>query len=87
MQLLKPFVTQSSINQTYLSDHTLRMVTQIHIGQRSSTNLLTYLSLNADGSASTKDIAMKKILLSRTHFDMKPFYEWEDMEMLPLAVS
>ena len=30
---------------------------------------------------------MKKILLSHTHFDMKPFYEWEDLEMMPLAVS
>ena len=53
------------------------------------TNLQTYLSLNAARAANSKDIVMKLILRSHTHFYMKQFCDWGDLEVevLPLAVS
>lgn len=79
----------SSINNTYMSNHTLRLigescnkgspVDEVHDRVR---NLL-----RMHENASSKDeIAIRKILYSHRDLDMEPFFEWE-LKFLPMIVS
>mmetsp|Transcript_26434 Transcript_26434/g.55209 ORF Transcript_26434/g.55209 Transcript_26434/m.55209 type:complete len:329 (+) Transcript_26434:526-1512(+) len=69
----------SSINATFLSNHTIR-----YFGCTIPRNVSKYLALNDSGSE-TKQIAMCKILRSYHEIDVKPFFEW-DLKALPLVV-
>lgn len=69
----------SSINSTFLSNHTIR-----YFGYTIPTNVSRYFALNASGSEA-KQIAMCKILRSHCEIDVKPLFEW-DLNALPLAV-
>jgi len=72
----------SSVNDTYLSNHTLR---DLGVGELDlPANLSSLLELNC--GADKKQVAIRHILFHHTHLDMEPFLEW-DLKVLPLAVS
>ena len=73
----------SSVNNTYLSNHTLESL-GVMTGNECGA-LLTLLALNRS-SENKKHVALRKILKHHQHFDMKPFFEWE-LKVLPTAVS
>ena len=72
----------SSVNNTYLSNHTLE-----EFGNRLQAvpgGVESGLNLNAFDN---KDqVAVWKILMYHSHFDMEPFFEWE-FKVLPLMVD
>jgi len=65
---------KSSINSTFLSNHTLRYVTQLQ----------PYFKLNSIDDK--KKVAMIKILQHHDDFDMIPYFEWE-FKVLPLMIG
>ena len=76
----------SSINNTFLSNHTLSFE---HSGFVTPTNLPDDVRSSGAFNRSSEDkkqVAIKKILKHHHHFDMQPFFEW-DLKVLPLAVS
>ena len=88
----------SSINQTFLSNHTLTKVvengtflsnhTLDHVYAGTST-LLTLLELNDsldDTYLDTKEIAITKILKHHNDFDLSRLFEWE-YKFLPLIIN
>ena len=84
----------SSINETYLSNHTLERVYPADDPPEGDENdefspkppgdLLELLALNSDPNKQT--VAMKKILYCHSEFDMEAFFEWE-FKFLPYAVN
>ena len=70
----------SSVNNTFLSNHTLEKLSS----SNHARNVDSLLALN--GSSEDKNqVAMKKIINRHQHFDMHPFFEW-DLKVLPLAI-
>ena len=79
------FYDTSSVNNTYLSNHTLCDLGDIP----PDANVLDSLDLdiNDNGSGSNKGkIAMIKILKHHSHFDMEPFFEWE-FKAMPIMIE
>ena len=71
----------STVNSTYLSNHTLTYV----IGSTDARpSLKPFLTLNK--RENKKEIAMIKILRHHNDFDMMPFFEWE-FKVLPLMIN
>lgn len=66
----------SSVNSTYLSNHTLEGL--------GGPKQQRFIELNK--GADKKQVAIRKILLHHPHIDMDPFFEW-DLKMLPFVVS
>ena len=73
----------SSINNTFLSNHTLK-----YLGDpsRMPADVSALLILNKGTENNKKEVAMKKILKHHQHFDMQPFFEW-DLKVLPIAIN
>ena len=74
----------SSVNKTYLSNHTLQELSFVRSSPMPA-DVQLYLRLNR----SSKDkglIAMIKILQHQSHFNVQPFFEWE-LKALPLIIS
>ena len=69
----------SSVNATYLSNHTL-----IKSDRKLEQDSKPLLVLNRKDDK--KEVATIKVLKHHDHFDMKPFFEWE-FKVLPLVVS
>jgi len=75
----------SSINDTYLSNHTLLSFNRYGSAPDGvPADLLGTLSTN--GSEDKQKVAMAKILQNHSHFNMEPFFEWE-FKVLPLMVK
>jgi len=70
----------SSINSTYLSNHTLQC-----LGLTPSSNPLGHL-FDLNDRVDKKDVAMIKILQYHNDFDMMPFFEWE-FKVLPHVIK
>ena len=72
----------SSINKTYLSNHTL-----VGLGATRfmPADVQSCLALNRD-NGDKRQIAMTKILQHHSHFNMQPFFEWE-FKMFPRMIS
>ena len=72
----------SSINNTFLSNHTLES-----LGGSSNipADVRSALALNKS-SEDKRQVAIKKILKHHRHFDMQPFFEW-DLKVLPIAIN
>ena len=66
----------SSVNATFLSNHTLQ-----HINTKDSLRSLIELNKTKD----KKEVAMIKIVRHHNVFDMMPFFEWE-FKVLPLMI-
>ena len=73
----------SSINKTYLSNHTLEDLGRDHWGI--PDDVRSYLVLNRD-SEDKGHVAVTKILQHHSHFNVQPFFEWE-FKVLPLMIS
>ena len=73
----------SSINKTYLSNHTLEDLGRDHWGI--PDDVRSYLVLNID-SEDKGHVAVTKILQHHSHFNVQPFFEWE-FKVLPLMIS
>ena len=73
----------SSVNNTYLSNHTLSNLGTIH--QPLPNDLASYLDLNRS-SENKGQIAMTKILQHHYHFNIQPFLKWE-FKVLPLVIA
>ena len=81
LSFLNLLCATSSINSTYLSNHTL----QSFVGRfRAPDDITSNLELNK--TENKGEVAMKKILKHHSHFDMKPFFEWE-FKVLPIMIS
>ena len=72
----------SSINNTFLSNHTLE---SLGVRQELPADVRSSLALNRS-SEDKKQVAIKKILKHHQHFDMQPFFEW-DLKVLPIAIN
>lgn len=90
--LARSLCDTSSINQTYLSNHTLVRVYPPNdppegneISPLPPAKVLELLTMNSDSNK--KRVATKKILSYHREFDMEPFFEWEDFEVLPCVVK
>lgn len=83
--LAKELCDRSSINATYLSNHTLKSIGNPLTHHIPHLRLNWYLFLNTTGGTKTQ-IAMKKIVKYHRHFDVSPLFEW-DLKMLPHTVS
>ena len=70
----------SSINATFLSNHTLQSLSS---GPKNENLLRPLLKLN---NQNKKYVAKRKILQHHNDFDMTPFFEWE-FKVLPLMIS
>ena len=75
----------SSVNNIYLSNHTLRCFGKIDEMVLVPGDTQCYLDLNSS-SEDKGVIAMSKILRHYSHFKMQPFFEWE-LKALPLMIS
>ena len=79
----------SSINNTYLSNHTLYYVGD-HVYENNFNDIFGmehHLVLNEDNQGQGKGkIAMSKIVHVHSHFDVQPFFEWE-FKVLPIMIS
>eukprot|EP00579_Thalassiosira_antarctica_P014777 CAMPEP_0201945628 /NCGR_PEP_ID=MMETSP0903-20130614/54001_1 /ASSEMBLY_ACC=CAM_ASM_000552 /TAXON_ID=420261 /ORGANISM="Thalassiosira antarctica, Strain CCMP982" /LENGTH=375 /DNA_ID=CAMNT_0048488699 /DNA_START=45 /DNA_END=1172 /DNA_ORIENTATION=- len=70
----------SSVNATYLSNHTLKNLEVVNL----PTNLSSLLELNR--GTDKEQVATQKILRHHTRLDMEPFLEW-DLGVLPPVVN
>jgi len=70
----------SSVNSTYLSNHTLTFVTGGDT--RASLKALLYLNKREN----KKEVAMIKILQNHNDINLTPFFEWE-FKVLPLMIG
>ena len=80
LAFLQVLCDTSSVNATFLSNHTL---TNIGIDGMSE-HLSSYLQMNT--SADKDEVAIKKICQHHPYIDMEPFFEW-DLKVLPKAVD
>ena len=79
----------SSVNDTYLSNHTLQYLGDEHDldsedEHYEDSNICPYLQLNK--REDKQQTATIKILGHYSHFDMEPFFEWE-LKVLPLMMK
>ena len=76
----------SSINNTFLSNHTLGDLAYNKISPSNMpVDVRALLALNRS-SEDKRQVAMEKILKHHRHFDMQPFFEW-DLKVLPIAID
>eukprot|EP00984_Skeletonema_dohrnii_P031842 scaffold24869_cov78-Skeletonema_dohrnii-CCMP3373.AAC.6 len=73
----------SSINNTYLSNHTLEEIGDFSY-DANPPDIGRYLAWNE--SRHIIDAAVRKILTTYDHFDMKPFFHWK-LKFLPVMVA
>ena len=71
----------SSVNATFLSNHTL-----FNLGDEADENAIIGPLLDLNERNDKKEVATIKILQSHDDFDMLPFFEWE-FKVLPLVVG
>jgi len=81
--LAKLLCDTSSINSTFLSNHTLCSLGG-RFSQTGTSSLQKFLLLNKNKNK--KEVAMIKILQHHNEFDMTPFFEWE-FKVLPLMID
>ena len=72
----------SSINNTYLSNHTLEEIGD-GFYDANPPNIRRYLACN---KGHIIDAAICKILRAHDHFDVKPFFQWK-LKFLPLMIA
>jgi len=71
----------SSVNNTYLSNHTLHSFGNVNLPPKLS------VLLEVNFVAGNKGAAIRKILLHHAHLDMTPFHVQWDLKALPFAVN
>jgi len=73
----------SSVNNTYLSNHTLKSFYSISL-TAVPDDVRSLMVLN--GIDDKRQVAITKILQNHSHFDMRYFFEWE-FSVLPIMIS
>jgi len=73
----------SSINNTYLSNHSLEWIGLYHVDSDVPLIIRRYIAWNKDQRI---DAAIRKILKTHDHFEMKPFFQWK-LKFLPVMVA
>ena len=73
----------SSVNNTYLSNHTLEAIGCRYSRYGIPTSIQTYLKLNRQNEY---DVRICKILMSHSNLDMTPFLQWK-LKLLPFVVA
>eukprot|EP00984_Skeletonema_dohrnii_P009304 scaffold3549_cov110-Skeletonema_dohrnii-CCMP3373.AAC.6 len=73
----------SSVNNTYLSNHTLEKIGGYGVHAMPSDDIVEYLQLNR---VSQKNAAIRKILDSHPDIDFEPLFQWK-LKFLPLVVT
>ena len=79
---MKVLCDSSSVNNTFLSNHTFESLVYV---PSIPADLRSLLALNRS-SEDKKQIAIKKILKHHRHFEMQPFFEW-DLKVLTIAIK
>jgi len=74
----------SSVNGTYLSNHTLYYLGDAEEEENDHSGIPFHLGLNK--KENKRQVAMAKILQHHFHFDMEPFFEWE-LKVLPIMIE
>ena len=82
-RLSKVLCNTSSINNTYHSNHTLRLLAELN-EDNIPDDVKASLALNGS-SEDKREVGMQKILKHHQHSDMQPFFEW-DLKVVPIAV-
>ena len=77
----KTLCNTSTVNSTFLSNHTLN-----YLGANAITNETIEPLLELNARDDKKEVAVIKILQCHDDFDMQPFFEWE-FKVLPLVLS
>ena len=78
----KALCDTSSVNHTFLSNHTLE---DLGVSRGVPAYVASLLELN-ESNENKNQIAIKKILKHHQHFNMEPFFEWE-LKVLPIAIN
>jgi len=87
LPLCKLLCDTSSINATYLSNHTLT-----NVSYKGNTHYYTereaveYMKLNRENKKNKSRTATIKILENHPHFNMHPFFQW-DVKALPMIIN
>lgn len=71
----------STVNGTYLSNHTLQ-----YVGDKYNNKWIINLPLALNRYANKPKVAAYKIVEHHSHINMEPFFEWE-FKVLPIMVS
>jgi len=82
--LSKLLCDASTVNNTYLSNHTLKGFGSSSSHTTVTDDVRSLLALNRN--ADKQQVAITKILRNHSHFDMQPFFEWE-FKVLPIMVN
>jgi hypothetical protein len=80
----KVLCNASSINDTFLSNHTLEMLSVLYMDDEADA-VLIWLYLNRSFE-DKRQVAVAKIAMHHQDFNMQPFFAW-GMKVLPLAVK
>ena len=72
-----------SINDTFLSNHTLKIINGPRPRIDPTNEFRGLLELNH--MKDKRVVAMKKVAQYHSHFDMEPLFEW-DLKVLPVAI-
>ena len=76
----------SSVNKTYLSNHTLTHVSLKGNTLYTEREAVEYMKLNRENKKNKSRTARIKILDNHSHFDMHPFFQW-DIKALPIIIN
>ena len=82
--IIKLLSNSSSVNATFLSNHTLWDVGQLELGYSEHETLESLLELNR--RTDKKEVATVKVLQQHGDFEMQPFFEWE-FKVLPMVLD
>ena len=88
----EPFVTllierdTCSVNETYHSNHTLKNLNMSRNNAPYPYNKHIEPLLRLNSRDDKGQVAMDKILIKHSHFDMRPFFEWE-FKVLPIMIN
>ena len=86
LPLCKLLCDTSSVNKTYLSNHTLEYVSLKGNTLPIGSNAGEYMKLNRKNKKNKSRAATIKILDNHSHFDMHPFFQW-DVKALPMIIN
>ena len=75
----------SSVNNTYLSNHTLELIGRWH-NSDTPPDIVRYLEMKQNLAVSQADMVKIKVIMSHPHLKMEPFFPWK-LKFLPLVVA
>ena len=86
LRLCKLLCDTSSVNKTYLSNHTLTHVSHKGNTLYTEREAVEYMKLNRENKKNKSRAATIKILENHSHFITHPFFQW-DIKALPMIIN